>query len=78
MRYVTSAERIGRKKGLEQGLVQGETKVIQRQLQYRFGPLPDWVETRLRAADEPQLERWAERLLEARILAEVFDESGGS
>ena len=80
MRYVTSAERIGLKRGLEQGLQQGvlkgEAKVVQRLLQRRFGPLPAWVEERLQGAGEAQLERWAERLLEAPTLAEVFAEAG--
>ena len=46
--------------------------MVQRQLQRRFGPLPEWVEERLQGAGEAQLERWAERLLEAPTLAEVF------
>lgn len=76
MRYVTSAERIGLKRGLQQGVLKGEAKVVQRQLQRRFGPLPEWVEERLQGAGEAQLERWAERLLEAPTLAEVFAEAG--
>ena len=39
----------------------------------RFGELPDWVETRLRDASPEQLETWAERLLMARRLEEVFE-----
>jgi len=40
------------------------------------GPLPEWVKERLQGAAEAQLERWAERLLEAPTLAEVFVEAG--
>ncbi len=73
MRYVTSAERFGIEKGLERGLEQGlekgllkgEAKMVRRLLQRRFGPLPAWVEERLQTADEAQLDRWAERLLDA-------------
>lgn len=73
MRYVTSVERIGIKKGLQQG----EIRVLRRQLTRRFGELPDWAETRLQEAPPDQLELWGERLLEAGRLEEVFEASGG-
>jgi len=77
MRYVTSVERIGIKKGiqqgLQQGLQQGEIRILRRQLTRRFGELPAWVETRLQDASPEQLETWAERLLMARRLEEVFE-----
>ncbi|MFO1423610.1 MAG: DUF4351 domain-containing protein [Candidatus Competibacteraceae bacterium] len=77
MRYVTSVERIGIKKGLQQGLQQGEIRVLRRQLTRRFGEPPAWVEIRLRDASPEQLETWAERLLAASRLEEVFEASGG-
>jgi len=43
----------------------------------RFGELPDWAETRLQDASPEQLETWAERLLAAGRLEEVFEASGG-
>ena len=43
----------------------------------RFGELPAWVETRLRDASPEQLETWAERLLAASRLEDVFEASGG-
>ena len=43
----------------------------------RFGELPAWVETRLRDASPEQLEIWAERLLEASRLEEIFEAGGG-
>ena len=79
MPYITSVERIGIKKGIEQGIQQGiqqgEVLVLRRLLSRRFGALPPWVEERLAQADQEALERWAERLLEAVTIEEVFEES---
>ena len=35
--------------------------------------MPSWAEQRLEQASLEELERWAERVLEAPTLAEVFD-----
>jgi hypothetical protein len=35
--------------------------------------LPQWVQERVQQADVPQLERWGERLLDARTLTELFE-----
>lgn len=76
MQYVTTAERIGFKKGIEQGIEQGiergESRLLYRLLQRRFGPLPEWVETRLTQASTSELETWGERLLDAATLEAVF------
>jgi hypothetical protein len=69
MPYVTSVERIGFKKGV----AQGEISILRRQLTRRFGPLPEWAEERLTHAELPQLEAWADRVLEAKTLEEVFE-----
>jgi hypothetical protein len=69
MPYITSIERMG----IEKGIHQGETLVLRRQLTRRFGPLPAWVEQRLEEASAAQLEAWAERVLEAARLEEVFE-----
>ena len=62
----------GLEKGLQQGIPKGEQKLLLRQLRYRFGELPSATLEKITAADEPLLERWAERLLGARTLEEVF------
>ncbi|MFM8443950.1 MAG: cytosolic protein [Methylococcus sp.] len=88
MRYVTSFERIGLRKGLEkglekglqqglekglqQGLLQGKSTLLRDLLTLRFGPLPDWTETKLAHADPAQLDSWAKRLLQAANLEDVF------
>jgi hypothetical protein len=69
MRYVTSIERMG----IEKGIQQGEALMLRRLLTRRFGPLPVWVEQRLEEASSAQLEAWAERVLDAARLEEVFE-----
>lgn len=77
MRYISSAERLGMKRGhelgLQQGLQQGRTLLL-RQLRKRFGELPDWVETQLAEGTPTQLEQWAEQVLDAATLEAVFRE----
>ena len=43
-------------------------------LTQRFGPLPNGMEQRLHAATVQDLERWADRVLNAQSLDEVFRE----
>ena len=62
----------GLEQGREQGLREGEARMLRRQLQRRFGELPDWVPARLSNAEPEQLERWAERLLEVESLTALF------
>ncbi|HET8696413.1 MAG TPA: Rpn family recombination-promoting nuclease/putative transposase [Gammaproteobacteria bacterium] len=69
----------GIEQGREQGLREGEAQLLTRLLRRRFGELPEWVESRLRAASPEQLERWAERLLDAQsldvlLVAEITDQ----
>ena len=73
MRYVSSFERIAQKRGLEKGIGQGQTKLLNMLLRQRFGALPDWAQARLRQAERAQLEIWALRVLEAESLEEVFE-----
>ena len=62
----------GLEKGLQQGLQQGEALLLRRLLIRRFGPLPEWAETRLAEATPAHLERWGERVLVAATLEAVF------
>jgi len=55
-----------------QGLAEGKAELLLRQLRRRFPSLPGELEQRLRAADGPQLDHWADRILEARTLEELF------
>jgi hypothetical protein len=63
---LTTAERRGR--------LEGGAALLQRQLERKFGPLPDQLKDRLAGATEEQLDRWAERILIADSLEAVFSE----
>ena len=58
--------------GLNRGRTEGERTLLQRQLRRRFGRLPPEAAARLDRASSPDLESWAENLLDAGTLDEVF------
>jgi hypothetical protein len=62
-----------KQQGLEQGRHQGEANLLRRQLLRRFGPLPSWVDQRLEQASDAELGVWAERVLDAERLEDIFD-----
>ncbi len=64
MRYVTSWER--------KGFLRGEASVLKRLLKRRFERLPEWVDERLERASREELDGWADRILEAKALEDVF------
>ncbi len=55
-----------------EGRQEGEAKMLRRQLVRRFGELPDWVDGRLGDAGEAELETWADQVLDAESLEEIF------
>lgn len=55
-------------------LLEGEAKMLLRQLSHRFHPLPDEISDRVYGADPNTLEIWGDRVLEANSLDEVFRE----
>jgi len=65
----------GREQGRRQGIPQGEAQILCRQLTRRFGPLPDWVETKSSQASTELLESWADRILDAESLDAAFRET---
>jgi hypothetical protein len=89
MQYVTSVERIAREQGWEDGLKEGrqegwqegrqegEIRLLRRQLNHRFGELPDWVEMKLSEASAETIEDWAENLIEADSIEDVFEVDAG-
>ncbi|MBI1790261.1 MAG: DUF4351 domain-containing protein [Acidobacteria bacterium] len=70
----------GRQEGHQQGHEEGEKAgakrealtLLSRQLERRFGPLPEQAVARLQAADLATLENWGLRLLDASSLEEVL------
>ncbi len=64
----------GREQGLEEGEVLGRHAVLQRQIAKRFSLdfLDLRIQERLRSASAGQLDLWAERILDARDVEDVF------
>jgi len=75
-RYIALGKAEGEAKGKAEGKAEGEARgkadLLARLLTRRFGRLPAAVRDRLDAAVPEQLDRWAERLLDATHLDEVF------
>ena len=73
---LAATERRGLERGLQRGLERGlerERTLVRRLLDKKFGPLDAAALARLEAADHAALERYADRVLTAKSLAEVFD-----
>ena len=62
----------GMERGMQQGRVEGERAVLERQLRRRFGLLPPATVSRLARASAADLETWAENVLDAKTLDDVF------
>ena len=63
----------GMQQGMRQGRVEGERALLERQLRRRFGLLSPEVGARLGQASAADLESWAEKVLDAPTLDDVFD-----
>ena len=66
---------LGLQQSTERGVRIGAAKVIERLLARRFGPLTAETRARLQTSTLEQLDRWADRLLDAATLDEVFSDS---
>ena len=59
-------------RGIEKGRTEGEAKILQKLLKLRFGPLSATLEARISQASKEEIECWADRILEAASLEDVF------
>jgi hypothetical protein len=59
-------------RGEERGRMEGRRSLITRQLETRFGALPEDKTSRIQSGKAEELDAWAERLLTAVSLDEVF------
>lgn len=64
----------GELKGRQEGRQEGARFLLERLLTRRFGPLPDWGRERLAGATLDQLDRWADRTLDADSIQAVLAE----
>jgi len=62
----------GRAEGIAVGKAEGKAELLERQLIKKFGPLSDLARTRLFAASDERLNLWAEELLLAKTIDDVF------
>jgi len=62
----------GRQKGRQEGRQEGEAAVLLRLLTRRFGPLGAAMTEQVRQASSTELEQWADNILDACTLDEVF------
>lgn len=78
MPYITSIERFGIEKGMQQGLLigrqEGESLLLLRLLTRKFGEIPKRYQERVAQADAEMLLIWGEKILDAKTLPEVFEE----
>ena len=59
---------------IEKGIEQGEAEMLLRQLERKFGEIPPECRQRIDDADSQQLLLWAERILSAETMDQVFTE----
>jgi predicted transposase YdaD len=62
----------GRAEGMAEGRAEGKASLLLHMLERRFDRLPEWVDQQVRQAGDAQLDAWADALLEARSLEDVF------
>ena len=80
MNYVTSIERVrlkrereeGKLEGRQEGKAEGFAALLSTLITRKFGVLPDWAKVKLVAADDAVLSRWAEQVLDAQSIEDVF------
>jgi predicted transposase/invertase (TIGR01784 family) len=73
--YMTTAQQLTeqvREEALARGKAEGKAEIVIRLLALRFGPLPETVSVRLRAAGPELLDVWAERVLTATSLDDAL------
>lgn len=72
---MSTAQRL-MKEGEARGVALGEARGVARKLlsllERRFGPLPESVLQRVQGASLPDLDRWFDRILDAKTRDEVF------
>lgn len=71
-RLIAEGEAKGRAAGRAEGEARGRAETLARQLRLKFGVLSDDATRRLASASIEELDRFAERILSAATLDEVF------
>jgi len=64
----------GREEGHHEGRHEGGEGTLRMQIDLKFGGLPTWVDQRLKAATDEQLNTWSSRILTARSIDTLFND----
>jgi len=72
MTYITSIERLGMKRGLEQGRQEGEAEMLLILVNQKFHRVPKKYQEMIRTADAKQLKTYVKRILSAESLEQLF------
>jgi hypothetical protein len=62
----------GKQEGKLEGKLEGELTLLRRQIEKRFGAIPDWAEERLTSRTATELEELGVRMLDARTLEDLL------
>ena len=65
--------REGIQKGIQKGKISGESEMLLRLLNRKFSYVPLKYQEEIAMADAMQLLVWSEKLLDARVIEEVFE-----
>ncbi|MEO5372231.1 MAG: DUF4351 domain-containing protein [Magnetococcus sp. DMHC-1] len=72
MRYITSVERIGHKRGMIEGQQKEAASMLLRLMRRKFGQTPDWVVEKVTTASLERIETWSDNFVFANSVDEVF------
>jgi len=72
MEWTEQWKQQGLQQGRQEGRQEGKILLLQRQLARRFRVMPPWVAAKLEQASSEEIDLWAERILEASSLDELF------
>ncbi len=64
--------RLGKAEAKAKGKAEAKAELLLRELEFRFGGVPTSVRQRIHAGGEADFDRWAERILTAASLDELF------
>jgi hypothetical protein len=51
-----------------EGRMEGESRLLRKMIEIKFGAMPEWAESVLQSADSQQIDLWAESILTAESL----------
>ena len=75
-KWMRQGRREGRKQGLEEGRLDGQRRLLEKQLRLKFGDLDPVTLSWLQSANEAALEVASERVLTATAIAELIAAEG--